>query len=146
MDPEIKADFPALTDENHTETSPVDFNYNCLAFALGDKPNWWEPPGLFGHYWPPGFPEDNTVETVISILKLHGFKTEIAPAVKPDEDSIAIYAEAGEWTHFARFTNGVWLSKLGEGKDIQHLRPQDLEGTTYGRVVRVLMRSRRDSA
>ena len=123
MDPDIQRDFPALDDHNHKETSPSDFNYNCLAFALGDHSNWWEPPSLFGHYWPPGFSEDLTVDTAVSILQLHGFRRDLPFDASPDGDAVAIYAIADEWTHFAKYSNRIWMSKLGEGKDIEHLRP-----------------------
>lgn len=93
----MKADFPALTDENYSDASPI--------------------------------------ETAIAILKIHGFRIEIASSAEPDGDAVAIYAEAGEWTHFAKYTNGVWSSKLGEGKDVQHAKPQDLEGPLYGQAV-----------
>ena len=47
-------------------------------------------------------------------------------------------------TDFAKYTNGVRSSKLGEGKDISHARLQDLEGKMYGRVVKILMRAERE--
>jgi len=144
MDPDIKRDFPSLTEDNHKELSPVDFNYNCLAFVLGDTHNWWEPSGL-GFYWPPGFREDTTVETVVSILKVHGYTIEVDVDVTPDSEAVAVYAEGNEWAHFARFAGGMWTSKLGRGKDVSHLRLEDLEGKKYGTVARILMRPRQGS-
>ena len=96
MDPEIHEDFPGLTGDNHKETSPRDFNYNCLAFAVGDLNNWWEPPSQFGNYWPPGFPEDVTVETAVAILRVHGYGVEAGPGSDPGGDAVAIFAESGE--------------------------------------------------
>lgn len=72
---DIERDFPALVHSNY-ETSAEDFNHNCLAFAVGDHNNWWEPPNGHGRYWPPGFPEDVTVPTVESIIRVHGFTVE----------------------------------------------------------------------
>jgi hypothetical protein len=138
---DIRRDFPALDRSSYEPPySGEDFNYNCLAFVLGDRNNWWEPPGLFGHYWPPGFPEDVTVETVTDIIRLHGFVVEPYDITHLETDSIAIYANGSEWTHFAKFSNGIWMSKLGEGNDIKHLRLEDLEGEKYGKVVKILSR------
>src|ERR1700687_4094356 len=81
---DIEQDFPFLTSDNYKTTSDEDFNYNCLAFALGDFSNWWEPPGEFGFYWPPGFASDLTVETVAKIINLHGY------VVEGDEPSHAL--------------------------------------------------------
>src|SRR6266849_11043738 len=100
---EVERDFPALTRENYQKSSEKDFNYNCLAFVLGDNQNWWEPPGMFGHYWPPGFPEDTTVETVTLIIKTHGFLVDAELKANPETEAIAVYAEGHEWTHFAKF-------------------------------------------
>ena len=58
---DIRRDFPLLDSSSYDPPrSDEDFNYNCLAFALGDTRNWWEPPRLSGGYWPAGFPEDLT--------------------------------------------------------------------------------------
>lgn len=121
---DIKRDFPSLNQVNHEENSDADFNYNCLAFVLGDCSNRWEPPAQWGYYWPPGFPEDVSVPTVTEIIKLHGFVVELSPEAKPVADSIAIYAKAEEWTHFAKFSGGIWTSKIGETmtSDIPHRR------------------------
>lgn len=138
---EIRKTFPSLNDDNCEEKSARDFNYNCLAFALGDTHNWWEPPGQFGYYyWPPGFSNDASVATVTAIIKLHGFVVEIKPYVMPVAESVAIYAQGEEWTHFARFANGMWLSKVGEDNDIAHSSLELLEGALYGKVVKVLSR------
>ena len=90
MDADIQRRFPALNDENCKETSPSDFNYNCLAFVLGDLKNWWEPPGLYGYFWPPGFPPDLTVNTVLSIIRLHGYTEEVDVGEVPGRDAIAV--------------------------------------------------------
>ena len=129
---DIERDFPELTGAGYKIKSPEDINYNCLAFALGDHRNWWEPPGNTGSYWPDGFPDDITAPTVVTIFKVHGFTVESDGTIEPATDSIAIYADGDQWTHFSRFTGGPWMSKLveqaGEGHDIEHSSPQALEG------------------
>jgi hypothetical protein len=136
---DVEADFPALKSRDY-ELSEQDFNFNCLAYALGDQTNWWEPPRGSGRYWPAGFPADVTIQTAESIIRTHGFTAELDAAIEPDTDAIAIYGQGHEWTHFAKFVQGVWSSKLGEGHDVVRFRLQDLEGSLYGRVVKVLSR------
>src|SRR5947208_403627 len=97
--------------------SDESFNYNCLAFVVGDYNNWWEP-GVAGHYWPPGFPEDFSVETVTAILALHGFVVECTDRSAIVAESVAIFADGQEWTHFAKFSNGEWCSKMGDDHDV----------------------------
>lgn len=120
--------------------SPEDFNVNCLAFAVGDNTQWWEPPSGHGTYWPQGFREDLSVQTVEEILKLHGFTVESDRAETPDTDAIAIYGERGEWTHFAKFANGKWSSKLGELDDVEDIMLDDLEVPDYGKCLKILKR------
>jgi hypothetical protein len=66
---DTERDFPELTRAGYKIRSPEDINYNCLAFALGDHRNWWEPPGSTGSYWPDGFPDDITVPTAVAISR-----------------------------------------------------------------------------
>ena len=136
---DVEADFPSLIGKDY-DLSDEDFNFNCLAFALGDHSQWWEPPNGGGTYWPEGFPDDITVETVESIIRVHGFTVEIDVSGTPTTPAIAIYAQGNEWTHFARFDNGIWASKLGDGHDILRVTLKDLEGGLYGDVVKVLSR------
>ena len=136
---EVEKDFPALKQRNYG-LSDKDFNYNCLAFAMGDQHNWWEPPKGGGRYWPDGFPEDVTVQTVESIIRTHGYTISTDATITPETDAVAIYAEGNEWTHFAIFATGTWSSKLGDGHDVTHVQLQDLEGNLYGKVVKILRR------
>jgi hypothetical protein len=139
---DVEIDFPALTGKDY-ELSDEDFNYNCLAYAVVDISNWWEPPQQAGRYWPPGFPEDTTVRTVELIMAVFGFTVEVNPLSIPETEAIAIYAEGNDWTHFARFSNGSWSSKLGEGHDVKMIELKDLEGHIYGNVTKVLSRPKR---
>ncbi len=136
---DVEIDFPALIGKSY-ELSDEDFNYNCLAYAVGDLRNWWEPPKQAGRYWSAGFPEDTTVRTVVSIMELFGFTVELDPLSIPETEAIAIYADGNEWTHFAKFSDGCWSSKLGEGHDVKKVDIGDLEGQLYGKVASVLAR------
>jgi hypothetical protein len=137
---EIQRIFPLLTPENHRRTSDADFNYNCLAFALGDSKNWWDPPAQFGYYWPPGFSPDHKVDTVVKIITLHGYIIDLAKHEVPTSEAIAIYADGENWTHFSKYRDGQWFSKIGEDHDISHSSLDILEGNFFGEVVRILSR------
>jgi hypothetical protein len=136
---DVEADFPSLKNKDY-DLSDEDFNFNCLAYALGDHQQWWEPPKGLGNYWPEGFPDDVTVRTVESIIRVHGFTVEIEVTSMPEASAIAIYAQGEEWTHFAIFKNGNWSSKLGDGHDVMRVNLEDLEGSLYGSVIKVLSR------
>jgi len=136
---DVEQDFPALIGKDY-DLSDEDFNNNCLGFALGDLNNWWEPPMGQGQYWPPGFPEDIKVGTVEAIIRVHGFTVEVGKENSPEAEAIAIYAIGDEWTHFAKFSEGAWKSKLGEGHDASRVNLDDLTIDMYGEVVKVLSR------
>lgn len=54
-------EFPHLTNSNHRVTSPESRNYNCIAWAVGDIANWWQP----GVFWPiPTDPEETDLATL----------------------------------------------------------------------------------
>jgi hypothetical protein len=136
---DVEQDFPALMGMKY-DLSDEDFNYNCLAYALGDRRNWWEPPKGYAQYWPPGYPNDVSVQTVESIIKDYGFTVDSDADSTPETDAIAIYAEGNEWTHFAKFSAGSWSCKLGEGHDVVGVPKEHFEGKLYGKVVKVLSR------
>jgi hypothetical protein len=136
---DVEQDFPALIGMEY-DLSDEDFNYNCLAYVLGDRSTWWEPPKGPGQYWPPGYPNDASVLTVESIIKAHGFTVDSDRASTPETDAIAIYAEGSEWTHFARFSAGTWSCKLGDGHDVVGVPIERFEGELYGKIVRVFSR------
>jgi hypothetical protein len=53
---------------------------------------------------------------------------------------VALYALGDEPRHTARqLAQGTWTSKLGRSEDIEH-RLEDLEGSLYGKVVKLLKR------
>jgi hypothetical protein len=140
---DVERDFPGLVGVNYG-LSDENFNVNCLAYAMGDSSNWWEPPNGQGQYWPDGFDEDTSVKTIEKILKLHGYTEEIEIGTMPTEDAIAIYGDGKEWMHFAKFSNGTWSSKLGDGHDVDGHSLEHLVGHIYGGVCKILSRPEKD--
>lgn len=143
----IELEFSRLRNNpTYEPKSPVDQDYNCIAFAADDTERWWWPPGPFGggSYWPPEAPTELTVESFIAVFRTLGY--ELCSDGTPEEgyEKVAIYEKRGEPTHAARQEpDGRWLSKLGQGYDIVHQALEDIGGENgYGDVAVFLRRIR----
>ena len=148
----IEAAIPSLRGTEYAVTSPIDPTYNCVAWALGDSSAWWEPvPSLVGggslggYYWPPAAPLELTIEAFEAALREQGFQICDNSSLEPGFDKVVIYASSvGVPTHAARqLADGRWASKLGRFEDIEHQRPEDLEGPNYGVINRYMRRPSR---
>ena len=63
--------FPTLAKGKYRITSPRDDDYNCIAWAAGDRSNWWWPgPDLVKEYWPPGVPRSETLAAFQAVFAL----------------------------------------------------------------------------
>ena len=138
------ATFPRLTVRNCRPTSPVDENYNCIAWAVGDQEHWWWPDPLFLNYWPPEVPREESLQAFERALGLAGYVERSDARVDVGKEKVAIYASSsGMPTHAARqVADGWWASKLGENIDIEH-QLEALDGPEYGRIALVLARPSR---
>lgn len=132
--------FPNLKRAGYKITSEADVDYNCVAWAVGDARQWWEP--LPGFYWPPGVRKEHSLATYIRIFVIHGYSPCDAAELEPDYQKIAIYVDAdGIPSHVARQTgDGKWTSKIGELEDIEHDTLDALEGEAYGIVFQIMKR------
>jgi hypothetical protein len=136
--PSIEQLFPNLARTGYTPTSPASQVYNCLAWALGDDANWWEPAGSY--YWPPDLPREDTIQTVGRIFEQRGYVQCDTDAFEPGFEKVAIYGDDDGFLHAARqLGSGRWTSKLGRLVDIEHLALEGLAGKEYGSP-RLLMR------
>jgi hypothetical protein len=143
---EIGARLPGLVGRFEI-TSNHDDVYNCIAWALNDKNQWWWPTNYFcpGVYWPPGVPKELTIPAFVRAFEEMLFTKCNSRDFEPGYDKIALYANVnGEPTHAARWwlEDGGWSSKLGEENDILHHTLDVLEGGDYGCVVQVMRRRR----
>jgi len=136
---DIEDDFPRLRGGNYTPTSPPDYAYNCVAWAVGDTQRFWEDVGIAGYYWPPGVPD--TFNGWIEIFRLHGYAATEDPSLDAAYEKVAIYVtDDGSPQHVARQkASGRWTSKLGIGRDIEH-DLDGLEGELYGRIAIIMRR------
>ena len=135
-------------------SSDVSDEYNCVAWALGNRDLWWEPhtPGSIMEdrgYWPDGLPHDRAPETLRELFRQQGFvdcengdldsrSVKISLCRMQDADGSYI------WTHTARqLRSGSWTSKLGNSYEVTHRRPEDLDGRLYGDVYAFMAKPRR---
>ena len=142
-------------DPRFVSVSPdVSDDYNCIAWALGNRNAWWEPyaPGSIVEdrgYWPDGLPHDRAPETLRELFRQQGFVDCEDGDLDPHSVKIALYqlpAEDGsyKWTHVARqLRTGLWTSKLGNSYEVTHRRPDDLDGELYGEVYAYMAKPRR---
>jgi len=142
---ELESVFPHLTPFNHSITSPVSPDYNCIAWAAGDTERWWWPIAGSFAYWPSNVPAQETLDAFIKAFGTLGFIPCEDPHIEHGHEKIALYVdENGKPAHAARqLPNGQWTSKLGQGQDIEH----ELDGLTdslYGTVAQILKRPIRE--
>jgi hypothetical protein len=147
-DSELEADFPGLIDSMYEPKSQKDPNYNCVSFALGDLKTFWEDVRINGrrvpgYYWLDGVP-DNTMPGWLKVFSTFGYHETDNAELEADFERIAIYGSPKIPQHVARQrASGVWVSKLGEGKDIEHTLT-GLQGKLYGTVIKIMKRKCRD--
>lgn len=150
----LQNNFPKLlSDSGFKITSPIDPNYNCIAFACIYDDRWMWPGGeeqkLYDgfHFWPDGVGDDEDVVNFIEAFRKRGFEQCDSWAHENGYLKVAFYVQPGTTicTHAAKESrDGLWRSKLGEWHDIQHSTPYEIEGPTYGEVYPVFMKRNPD--
>jgi hypothetical protein len=134
-------EFPGLRTSAYRATSPFDWRYNCIAWAVGETNQWLWPGPPDRSDWPTGIPYVETIEAFEALFVLFGFSPCQSEFHEDGIEKVALFAsDANAPTHAARqFPNGKWTSKLGMAEDIEH-ELRALEGALYGRVVRIYRR------
>jgi hypothetical protein len=124
-------------------TSPVDPNYNCLAWALSATFSAFE--NTKGAFWAWSDIPDDTAEGWAQVCQIHGFTPTDNAEFETGHEKIAIFEDGDGDLHACRQDKtGRWKSKLGDlGPDIDHDGLTALE-VPYGKVVRILQRKRTD--
>jgi hypothetical protein len=142
-DPILEAAFPNLAARGYTITSPTATSYNCIAWAIGDtKRWWWHTSRGGGSYWPPGVPNEGSLDSYVRLFESHGYESCEDSEPQQEFEKVAIYLSYdGRVTHAARQNrSGSWTSKLGRGQDIEHGTLDALDGPAYGQAVKFLKR------
>ena len=143
----IKNTFNGLeTDSKFQISSPVDPNYNCIAWAFRlYKDRWMQPPkGMYIQqldavtWWPDNVTEGMEIQCLIEAFEKNGFERCENANHENGFIKVALYVnpDNNEWTHASREgRNGeYWMSKLGRSYDIHHGSPYTIEGERYGKV------------
>jgi hypothetical protein len=136
--------FPGLRGSGYEVKSRQDDGYNYIAWAAGatNTAHWWWP---FGDppktYWSEGVPRQESLEAFQQLFEQLGYAVCDHAELELGYEKVALFADAqGVPLHAARqLPTGRWTSKLGALEDIEHAL-QDLVGTEYGSVVRVMKR------
>jgi len=139
-------------DYDQNDVSPEDVDYNCIAWAAGEKHRRWWPTKLGGYWWPPQLPqEEETQENFIRAFELLGYRVCKNGNLESGIQKVAMYVDVkGVPTHMARQTGSgiyIWWSKCGDFQDIKHNALLALEGeklkngeSGYGRATVFLHR------
>ncbi|MEP7374368.1 MAG: hypothetical protein ABI675_13325 [Chitinophagaceae bacterium] len=131
-------EFPNSSAEPFIQTSHVDVNYNCIAWAASDNTRWYEPDPIGTYYWPPEVPRDYTVDAYINLYEFLGYERCQNGDHEEGYIKVAVFANGLLPTHAARqLENGNWTSKLGKHIDVEH-SIFGIEDGMYGQVVQYL--------
>ncbi len=136
---------------------------SCLSYVVGDKERHWWPPGPLAtrrsdlliplgppNVWPVDLPPDLSLPNVRALLSRLGFDDCKDPRTIDPRSSlvVAIFLDdGGAPAHFAQqLANGKWLSKLGDGFDIEHRTTHSVEGGANGTLAHHMCRPRTSAA
>lgn len=135
MSGDLERIFPRLSETQYKITSPIDVNYNCIAWAAGDNCFWWEPDPWGQYYWPDRIPREMTLDAYIQAYQSLGYEQCEDGNLEVGHEKVALFVKAGLPMHAARqLQSGKWTSKLGELHDIEH-ELKGVEGSAYGGAV-----------
>lgn len=119
-------------------TSPIDFNYNCIAWAAEDTTHFWWPEQL--GFWPAEAPRNTSLEAFLIAFATLGYAPCSDGNLVPGMQKVAFYGKGRSVLHAARqLSDGKWSSKLGRAQDVSH-DLSSLEGPAYGIVIQFVER------
>jgi len=128
---------PNLSADNYRITSSASWEYNCIAWAVGETAVWWWPAP--GRFWPVGVPREETLPAFVAALGTRGFRPCSSSELAIGVEKVALYALQSVPTHAARqLSSGWWTSKLGPSFDVEHANLEALAGGVYRDCVAIL--------
>ncbi len=126
-------EFPNLNPGNFRPTSPINRNYNCIAWAAEVDDEFWWPSPAPDAAWPKDVPQEESIPAFIAAYATLGYEVCQDGLHENDYQKVAVYALNGIPTHAARsLANGKWTSKLGRNIDIEHDDLDCVNGPVYG--------------
>lgn len=143
---QIIAWFPKLQDDPLFRlTSPTDYNYNCIAWAMGLNDRWCWPWSTYGNpvFWPSEPTDDLPLEAFVKLFETIGYEICLSEEVENCLTKVALFVDdTNSVSHAARqLPDGTWTSKLGPLNDIRHSL-HALEGDIYGNVHCIMQRKK----
>lgn len=142
-DPLIETTFPKIKDYGYEVKSPEGERYNCIAWAVGRDDVFIDiDPDYF---WPSDLPYSTKLDIIIRLFGEYGFTVCNDEEYEDGFEKIAIYVvqNTDNVTHAARqIGTGIWTSKLGSYKDIEHNMLDGLTGNYYGEVATIMKRKK----
>lgn len=134
-DQAIETKFPELRFKGYKLTSPATPEYNCIAWAAGVDDVWFEPDPYFQFGWPDNVPREYSLIAYKLLYQEFGFVECVDGELEDGFLKIAIYTDqSGLPTHASKqLKSGLWSSKLGPYKDIEHTL-DGLSHGTYGEI------------
>lgn len=138
----MQNDFPQLNTNNHKQTSPVNYRYNCIAWAAEESDRIWWPDPFRQAYWPTNVRRSVLLKSFLEAFRTLGYEVCQSGDFEENYQKVAIYVDDdGFPTHMARqLENGSWTSKLGQNIDIEHSTLEALYGPKYGTVGKFMSR------
>lgn len=130
----LENEFPNLSQDNCSLTSPQTWEYNCIAWAANDDERWWWPQSEPQAYWPPDIRNEVTVEAFTQAFALLGYAPCADESLVENIEKVALYVDNNNVPqHMSRqLSDGGWTSKLGRSWDISHTHNSVLDGPSYG--------------
>lgn len=141
MHSQLEREFPNLRTSPYRITSSATPEYNCIAWAAGDKEAWWWPDANEQAYWPSGVPRVESLPAFIKAFQSLGYEKCDFAELEIDCEKVAIFTdETGKPTHASRQEpDGSWTSKLGQWIDIEHAL-EGVSGSRYGAIAVIMKR------
>lgn len=137
-------DLPCLKDASSrfSPESPVDYIYNCIAWAMGTNVIWVGGNLIPWYWWPKSVPLSEDKQCLVDAFKALGFEECNDDTFEEGYRKVALYAIGVKWTHAARvLDSNLYHSKFGCNCDGFHSsNPLLFDGTCYGRVFKYMKR------
>lgn len=148
---QIIQQFPGLYHDNKFDiTSPIDPNYNCIAWAFKlFKDRWMATPKGIPYldgvtWWPDGIKDGDEIQCLEQAFSSIGYSKCDSCEHEDGYIKVALYYNPinNHWTHAARESRKGehWMSKLGPQYDIHHGSPYTIENDIYGKVYCIMKR------
>ena len=141
MDYYRNPDFPNSFNEPFIKTSLATEKYNCIAHAVFNDSEWYEPAKPeYLTFWPNDVPREYTIDAYFQLFESYGYSKCKNGDIEEGFIKIAFFYSTNKYNnpdsfHAARqLSDGQWTSKLGESIDVSHTL-NAMSNSNYGEVI-----------